>query len=451
MLCPQDPLPHLRISTLSSSHLIPVAEGSQHPEPALQATGDAALLPSPQNCADATKLDLSFFLEPAPFPVLPVSGNSSTQTYGTSLHSHPPQNVLRSMPPVHPPNIISTSVARTQPCTLQGSSNPFSSQALQEDAATSLEGGRRVRFLARSAACKLDLKTRRSLSPQRPRAGTRDLRLASPRGTSVPATPRISCARSGSLGGPSRGGLPRGPRQLRGVPLTAAAAAWGCEAAASAGHSLQSHRRPRLLLGDPRAPPPRSLDPVSSGSRRPRPIATKTRRAKFPTRESESGGEERGRALAPLAWSTCPSRPTGELGARGARSPALRHPGTPSPALLCHACCSGVALPRPAMGQRRGPRDAGERRSATATLPPAEEAPRPALGVPRTALGTEVPWRARRKAPGGNMTASLKWREFQRETGQASWITEQAPPECSEDSLPTFPRRKGPFLQNSSA
>lgn len=130
---------------------------------------------------------------------------------------------------------------------------------------------RRLRFLAGSAARKLDLKTRRSLSLQRPRAGKTRL---SPR-TSVPS-------RGAEFGGRSRGGLPRRPRELCGDPLTAGAAAWGCEAAASARRSLRSQRRPRLLLGDPRVTPPKSRNPVSSGSRLPRPIATGTQRASFP-------------------------------------------------------------------------------------------------------------------------------------------------------------------------
>lgn len=104
--------------------------------------------------------------------------------------------------------------------------------------------------------------------------GKCDLQPDSPR-TSVPS-------RGAEFGGRSRGGLPRRPRELCGDPLTAGAVASGCEAAASARRSLRSQRRPRLLLGDPRVTPPKSLNPVSSGSRLPRPIATGTQRASFP-------------------------------------------------------------------------------------------------------------------------------------------------------------------------
>ncbi|KAL6030561.1 hypothetical protein STEG23_007360 [Scotinomys teguina] len=98
-----------------------MAAGRQ-PEPALLATGDAVLLPSLQKGSDSTKLNVPFFLKPAPSPVLPASGNSSTQTYGTFLHSHPPQNVLRSMPPVYPPN--QHYLSRTQPLLLKSIQQP---------------------------------------------------------------------------------------------------------------------------------------------------------------------------------------------------------------------------------------------------------------------------------------------------------------------------------------
>lgn len=52
----------------------------------------------------------------------------------------------------------------------------------------------------------------------------------------------------------------------------------------------------------------------------------------------------------------------------GAEVPATAPPRRSEPVLLCHARYPGVALPGSA-GQRGGPRDAGERRSATTTLP----------------------------------------------------------------------------------
>lgn len=160
------------------------------------------------------------------------------------------------------------------------------------------------------------------MSLQRPRTGTHDLKLDSLR-TSVLATlwrnPEWSR---------SQGGLSRGLRELRGVPLTAAATAWGCGAAASAGRSLRSPCRPLHLPGTLGLWPPRSLDPISSGSRRPRPHSYWDAACKFPPRENKSGERERGRTRPPSAPPCLRGQAdlTGnwEPGARGLRLCATR-------------------------------------------------------------------------------------------------------------------------------
>lgn len=86
---------------------------------------------------------------------------------------------------------------------------------------------------------------------------------------------------------------------------------------------------PSPAPGDPGAPPPRNLNLVSSGSRRPRPKATKTRRAKFPTRESESDGQERGRLPHP-GPPFCLRAQADLPGSRGAGARGPRHCATPA-------------------------------------------------------------------------------------------------------------------------
>lgn len=124
-------------------------------------------------------------------------------------------------------------------------------------------------------------------------------------------------ARGAGLGGQSRGGSHAGtlrrPTPGCGCRVGLRSICWAPAAAALA-----------CSRGTQRAPPPRSLNPASSGSRRPSPTTTK-----FPTRESESGGQEGSSPPPPQRPSLAyVSKPT--YRGAGSRGGGPRHCATPA-------------------------------------------------------------------------------------------------------------------------